>query len=282
MRELTADDQQARTLGLALLDASRIYEGFVIPTREGRFWRSRPFPPHRRAIIGLVGRQRRFLSAAYTLADAGLVLEALGPVRSMYEFRFCQRWLARDPERNWKLWMEADHKRRDYWRAQLQQNAPALHDAAVDALTPEQRREGEAVAVARARLSAEIGDPLPDDRFSIEQWATQVGMRFVYDTVYRYQSNVLHPSMFAVDLLLEPHPTGARLRGEPSSQFEAPSIYLDAALLLRDALQESGDMTPALSLNNLPAIGAQLHTLAERTTSARLSNWRDFLADVMS
>ena len=281
MRELTVDDQQARALGLALLDASRIYGGFVIPSREG-FWRSRPFPPHRRAIIGLVGRQRRFLSAAYTLADAGLVMEALGPLRSMYEFLICQRWLARDPERNWKLWMEADHKRRDYWRAQLQQNAPALHDAAVDALTPEQRQEGEAVAVARQRLSAEIGDRLPDDRFSILQWATQVGMSFVYDTVYRYQSSVLHPSMFAVDLLLEPHRDGVRLLGEPSTQFAVPSIYLDAALLLRDALQGSGDMTPALRLNNLPAIGAELHALAERTTSARVPNWRDFLAEAMS
>ena len=53
---------KARALGLALLDASRIYEGFVIPNFEGRL-RRRPFPPHRRAIIGLVGRQRRFLPA---------------------------------------------------------------------------------------------------------------------------------------------------------------------------------------------------------------------------
>jgi hypothetical protein len=38
---------KARALGLALLDASRIYEGFVIPNFEGRL-RRRPFPPHRR------------------------------------------------------------------------------------------------------------------------------------------------------------------------------------------------------------------------------------------
>jgi len=77
---------KARSLGLALLDASRIYEGFVIPSFEGRL-RQRRFPPHRRAIIGLVGRQRRFLRAAYTLADAEQVLEAVGPLRSMLEAR---------------------------------------------------------------------------------------------------------------------------------------------------------------------------------------------------
>jgi hypothetical protein len=81
---------------LGLLDASRIYEGFVIPSYEGRL-RRRRFPPHRRAIIGLVARQRRFLRAAYTLADAGQALEAVGPLRSMLEFLICQRWLARDP-----------------------------------------------------------------------------------------------------------------------------------------------------------------------------------------
>ncbi len=90
---------RARSLGLALLDASRIYEGFVIPSCEGRL-RRRRFPPHRRAIIGLVARQRRFLRAAYALADAGQLLEAVGPLRSMLEFLICQRWLAHDPDRN--------------------------------------------------------------------------------------------------------------------------------------------------------------------------------------
>src|SRR5690242_14088928 len=84
---------KARALGMALLDASRIYEGFVIPSFEGGL----PFPPHSRAIIGLVGRQRRFLRAAYTLADTGQVLEAVGPLRSMLEFLLCQLWLAHDP-----------------------------------------------------------------------------------------------------------------------------------------------------------------------------------------
>jgi hypothetical protein len=35
MTDLSEEAATARTLGLALLDASRIYEGFVIPSFEG-------------------------------------------------------------------------------------------------------------------------------------------------------------------------------------------------------------------------------------------------------
>lgn len=63
MPDLIEEEAKARSIGLALLDASRIYEDFLIPRWEGRF-RCQRFPPHRRAIIGLVGRQRRFLRAA--------------------------------------------------------------------------------------------------------------------------------------------------------------------------------------------------------------------------
>ena len=165
---------KSRALGLALLDASHIYEDFVIPSFEGRL-RRRRFPPHRRAIIGLVGRQRRFLRAAYTLADTGQVLEAVGLLRSMLEFLVCQRWLAHDPDLNWKLWMAQDHAARDLWREKLRQHAPTLHDAAVESLTPEQREEGEAVAAGRERLAAELGGQRPDDRRNLEQQAAQVG-----------------------------------------------------------------------------------------------------------
>jgi hypothetical protein len=44
-----------RSLGRALLDASHIYEDFLIPRSEGRL-RRRRLPPYRSAIIGLVGR----------------------------------------------------------------------------------------------------------------------------------------------------------------------------------------------------------------------------------
>jgi hypothetical protein len=269
---------KARSLGLSLLDASRIYEEFVIPSFEGRL-RQRRFPPHRRAIIGLVGRQRRFLRAAYTLADAEQVLEAVGPLRSMLEFLVCQRWLALDPDRNWKLWMDDDHRARDLWRERVQQHAPAVYDAAVEALTLEQRKEVEAVAAGRRQLAAELGDrERHERRITLEQRADQVGLSFLYDALYRYESNAAtHPSMLAVDLLLEGHPRGLLLRGEPTAQFAAPPVYLHGAFLLCEALRESGELTPALKLPKLPSLSRDVYALLVERTEMRVPNWRELL-----
>jgi hypothetical protein len=182
----------------------------VIPSFEG----CRRFPPHRRAIIGLAGRQRRFLRAAYTLTDTGQVLEALGPLRSMLEFLVRQLWLAHDPDRNWALWMAKEHDAGDLRQKKIRQHAPALHDPAVESRTPEQRKEGEAVAAGRTRLVAELGNGrsgMPN----LEMQARDVGLSILYDVLYRYQSNAgPHPAMLAVDLLLEKHPKGLVLRGE--------------------------------------------------------------------
>jgi len=277
MTEPGEEATRVRSLGLALLDVSRIYEGFLIPRYEGRL-RRRRFPPHRRATIGLVGRQRRFLRAAYTLADAGQVLEAVGPLRSMLEFLICQRWLAQDPDRNWKLWMTDDHAARDLWRERLRKHAPALHDAAVESLTPEQREEGEAVAAGRRQLAAELGDRQPGDRRNLEQRAAQVGLSFIYDGLYRYESNAAtHPSMLATELLMEKHPKGLLLRREPTAQFVSPPVYLHGAWLLYEALKGSAELTPALRLRELPSLERDLYALLEEQTNRRLPNWRELV-----
>jgi len=271
--DLTADEAAARSIGLALLDASSIYEGFFIPRSEG-FLRRRPFPPHRRAIIGLVGRQRRFLRAAYTLADAGLVLEAIGPLRSMFEFLVCQCWLAHDPDRNWKLWMQEDHAARDLWRERLRQRAPALHNAAVASLTREQLEEAEVIAAVRARIADELGGRRPANRQSIEQRAAEVGLSFLYDGVYRYESSAAtHATLLAVDLLLEKVPDWLVLHSEPTVQFVPLPVYLHGAELLHAALQSSGEHSTALRLPDLPSLGDALRELAERRASTRLPNW---------
>lgn len=189
--DLTEDEAEARSLGLTLLDASSVYENFVIPSKVGRL-RRRPFPPHRRAIIGLVGRQRRFLRAVYTLADAGFGLEATALLRSMFEFLVRQLWLAQDPDRNWKLWMQDDHYQRDLWRQRLREHAPTLHDAAVAALRPDQLKEAADVQAVRARIDTDLGgrQRVP----SLEQMAKEVGLSFLYDGVYRFESSAaVHP-----------------------------------------------------------------------------------------
>jgi hypothetical protein len=276
MTEPGQEQARARSLGLALLDASRVYEGFAIPRYEG----DQRFPPHRRAIIGLVGRQRRFLRAVYTLADAGLTLEAVGPLRSMLEFLIRQRWLAHDPDLNWKLWMADDHASRDVWRNKAREHTPALADAAVAALTPEQRAEGEEIAAIRAQLAEELGKQWPGDRRqrNVERMAAQVGLTPLYDTLYRYESSAaVHPSLLAVDLLSERGPEGLVLRGEPTAQLVSVPVYLHGALLLYEALKDSGELTPALNLPEVAPIGRDIYALVQKHMIERLPNWRELL-----
>lgn len=57
---------------------------------------------------------------------------------------------------------------------------------------------------------------------NLELQARDVGLSFLYDGLYLYQSNAgPHPTMLAVDLLLEKHLKGLVLRGEPTAQFVA-------------------------------------------------------------
>jgi len=270
------DDIEARELGLELIDASRIYEGYLIPRYVDRKKQER-FPPYRRAIIGLAARQRRFLRAAYTLADAGMVLEAVGPLRSMLEYLICQNWLAADPDRNWKVWMKDDHGARDVWRERSQKNTPKLYAAAVDAITPEQLKEAEAVAAGRAKLETACGAKLPTDAHkNVELRAAQAGMTLLYDGVYRYMSNVgVHPSMLATELLMEQRSTGLMLCSEPTTQFVALPVYLQGASFLYEALQGSAELTPELRGRGLAALGVKIRAMAEARMEAKVANWRD-------
>jgi hypothetical protein len=76
--------------------------------------------------------------------------------------------------------------------------------------------------------------------------------------------------MFAVDLLLEKHPNGLLLRGEPTAQFAPPPVYLHGGLLLYEALKGSGELTRALRLRGLSSLGKDLYALAEQ----RASEWQ--------
>ena len=74
-------------------------------------------------------------------------------------------------------------------------------------------RTGEAVAAGRMRLAAELGDRRPG-RPNLEQRADQVGLSFLYDVLYRYESSAgPHPTMLSVDLLLEKHRVSELNRG---------------------------------------------------------------------
>jgi hypothetical protein len=196
----------------------------------------------------------------------------------MLEFLVRQLWLAHEPGRNWALWMAKEHDAADLRHKNIRQHASALHDAAVESRTPEQRKEGEAVAAGRSRLMAELGDARPGMP-NLEVQARDVGLSFLYDGLYRYESNAgPHPTMLAVDLLLEKHPEGLVLRGEPTTQFVAPPVYLHGAWLLYEALKKSGELTPALNVSELPSLGRDIEALVKEWATARMPpNWRELL-----
>jgi hypothetical protein len=195
----------------------------------------------------------------------------------MFEFLVTERWIARDPDRNWKLWMDQDHAARDILRERFGQRAPALHDAAVAALTPAQRQEGDEIAAVREQVKAQLGDRQPEDRRKLEQRADQVGLSFLYDLIYRYASAVTHPTVLAIDMLSEKHRRGLLLRGEPTGQFASLSPYLYGALLLYKALKDGAELMPSLDLSELPDLGRDIYALVEQRTTARIPNWQELL-----
>lgn len=190
----------------------------------------------------------------------------------------CQRWLACDPDRNWKLWMQEDHAARDRMRNRLRERAPGLYAAGDASLSAEQRKEAAVIADVRTRVAAELGDRRPEDRRGLEQRAALVGLGFVYDVLYRYGSSVaVHPTLLAVDLLYEKGSKGLVLRGEPTAQLGAPPVYLYGAQLLYEALGDGAEQLPALRLSELSSLGRELRVLAERYAGARSPNWPELL-----
>ena len=60
----------------------------------------------------------------------------------------------------------------------------------------------------------------------------QVGLSFLYDGLYRYESSAAtHATLLAVDLLLKKVPSGLVLRSEPTTQFAPLPVSLHGAEL---------------------------------------------------
>lgn len=54
-------------------------------------------------------------------------------------------------------------------------------------------------------------------------------------------------------------------------------VYLHGPQLLYEALESSGEHTPALRLAELSSPGRELRMLTEQYTSTRLPNWQELL-----
>lgn len=62
-----------------------------------------------------------------------------------------------------------------------------------------------------------------------------------------------------------------------TAQFAAPPVYLHGAFLLCEALRESGELTPALNLRELPSLSRDIYALLGERTEMRVPNWRELV-----
>ena len=64
---------------------------------------------------------------------------------------------------------------------------------------------------------------------------------------------------------------------EPTAQLVSVPVYLHGALLLHEALKDSGELTPALNLPEVAPIGRDIYALVQKHMIERLPNWRELL-----
>ena len=76
--------------------------------------------------------------------------------------------------------------------------------------------------------------------------------------------------MLATDLLMEKHPKGLVLRGEPTALFVAPPVYLHEACMLYEALKGNGELTPALSVVRVGSSSGVIRRLPARQADGRV------------
>lgn len=250
----------ARECGLRLLEISSTYERRVVAPEAG---------PATLAIVGLVARQRRFLRAAYLLADADQRLEAAILLRAMLEFLIRQFWLQTNPELNHVLWAIDDLRARLRIDRELREQAAADHEEALEVMQSEMRGQYERslqemrdqLEALRLRLGLEQAPSYPN----LREQAEAVGLGFSYTLAYRFDSlSAAHPSAMAVEQLLEQHPEGVRVRPDPPPERGYADPYGVGAFILRDALSHAAEQIPELQLEGFDEVAAHLEQARPR------------------
>jgi hypothetical protein len=89
------------------------------------------------------------------------------------------------------------------------------------------------------------------------------GLDVVYSLAYRSDSLLVHPTVYAIEQLFEPHPPdGVRVVAEPRVGRGYADPYSVAAFILRDALTSAAAQRPELALDGLDEVGARLDQVA--------------------
>src|SRR5215208_4739723 len=132
------------------------------------------------AILGLVGRCRRLVRAAYELADHRMTLEAQILIRVLLEYAITVRWLTLNPRLHFRQWAIGDIKSRLTMDREIQE----LGEETV--LTEETR------GLLEERLETyrrECGDA-PPSLPRLQERARQTGESLSYSLAYRYDSQI--------------------------------------------------------------------------------------------
>lgn len=256
-----------------------VYEDFVVPRFEGRL-RRRKLPPHIGPTIALVARQRRFLRAAYALADQALSLEAEALLRSLFDFLVCQEWLALDPEHNLALLVKYDQAWKASWQREIKEIIPQIEQTARARLSDAQRKE---VAQYEAALPGVLEDveraigDRPSQLPSIRERARATELDFLYLVTYKSASHLSHSSIYAIDALSEMTESGVRVTAVPPPHREPRGIYVRGGLLLREALDHAGRQWARLRIDAVERIGSRLEEIQRRRLDESVPGWSDSL-----
>jgi Family of unknown function (DUF5677) len=204
-----------RECGLALLDASEVYESAFVGYEAGK---------PTLAIIVLIARGRRLARSIFHLADAGDRLEAMILVRTLLEYRVTLRWLILNPELHLLQWERDDLKS----RLRIDTEVRAL---GLEGISDAARARYEATL---ARVEADLGDR-PRRFPSFRERTQAIGAEFVYSLIYRFDSQrAAHPSLLALEQLLEHRPEqgGTAVLSEPTSHGDVDPYAVTATSLL--------------------------------------------------
>jgi hypothetical protein len=237
---LTPSEESARDCGLRLLDVSEVYERGMITPEAG---------PQILSVVGLVARQRRFLRAAYLLADEGLRLEAGLIIRAMLEFFIRQQWLQADPELNHRLWARDDLRARMLIDTELRglevHPAEVMEDDTRDAYQRQLERLDAELELLREERGLARAPTYPN----LREQAETVGLGQSYSLAYRFDSlTASHPTALAIEQLLEETPEGIRVLPEPPPGRGYADPYGVGAAILRGALGSAASLFPELDL----------------------------------
>jgi Family of unknown function (DUF5677) len=226
--------------GIALLGASKAFDRLGVAPEAGR---------ETLAILGLVGRCRRLVRAAYELADRAMDLEAQILIRVLLEYGITVRWLVVNPHLHFRQWAIADIEKRFTIDREIQEFGEET------VLTEESRAQFERRLEDFRRECGAASTKLPP----LQERARQTGESLSYSMAYRYDSQSgAHPTPLAAEALvsLDPEGRGSLITAEPTD-WMALNVYAAGAFMLLDVLDAAGAL-PEL------ALGPELQPIRER------------------